>query len=76
MVTWTTPPHELHCGDGGVHDGDGLFRSGRGLSLQFPLNYNDIDYGLSPSLGLSQRLQPVRAELFHFETSSRATGAS
>jgi O-antigen biosynthesis protein len=46
-----------------------------GLSLQFPLNYNDIDYCLKlEHLGYRNVFNPY-AELFHFETSSRATGS-
>jgi GT2 family glycosyltransferase len=50
------------------------FEAVGGLSLQFPLNYNDIDYGLKLwHLGYRNVFNPY-AELFHFETSSRETG--
>jgi GT2 family glycosyltransferase len=46
-----------------------------GLSLQFPLNYNDIDYGLKLYRSGYRNVFNPYAELFHFETSSRATGS-
>jgi GT2 family glycosyltransferase len=46
-----------------------------GLSLQFPLNYNDIDYGLKLCRSGYRNVFNPYAELFHFETSSRATGS-
>jgi O-antigen biosynthesis protein len=46
-----------------------------GLSLEFPLNYNDVDYCLKLlHAGYRNAFDPY-AELFHFETSSRATGS-
>jgi O-antigen biosynthesis protein len=51
------------------------FEAVGGLSVQFPLNYNDIDYGLKlHHCGYRNVFDPY-AELFHFETSSRATGS-
>ncbi|HMF04043.1 MAG TPA: glycosyltransferase [Acidimicrobiia bacterium] len=50
------------------------FESVGGLSLEFPLNYNDVDYCLK-LLHTGRRLVfDPWAELFHFETSSRVTG--
>jgi O-antigen biosynthesis protein len=51
------------------------FESVGGLSLEFPLNYNDVDYCLKlHHIGRRMVFDPY-AELFHFETSSRATGS-
>jgi GT2 family glycosyltransferase len=46
-----------------------------GLSVQFPLNYNDIDYCLKLRRAGYRNVFDPYAELFHFETSSRATGS-
>jgi GT2 family glycosyltransferase len=46
-----------------------------GLSLQFPLNYNDIDFGLKLYHSGYRNVFDPYAELYHFETSSRATGS-
>jgi GT2 family glycosyltransferase len=51
------------------------FEAVGGLSLQFPLNYNDIDYGLKLHRSGYRNVFNPYAELFHFETSSRATGS-
>jgi O-antigen biosynthesis protein len=51
------------------------FEAVGGLSLQFPLNYNDIDYGLKLWRSGYRNVFNPYAELFHFETSSRATGS-
>jgi O-antigen biosynthesis protein len=45
-----------------------------GLSLEFPLNYNDVDYCLKLHHAGRRIVFDPYAELFHFETSSRATG--
>jgi O-antigen biosynthesis protein len=51
------------------------FEAVGGLSVQFPLNYNDIDFGLKLyHCGYRNVFDPY-AELFHFETSSRSTGS-
>jgi GT2 family glycosyltransferase len=51
------------------------FESVGGLSHEFPLNYNDVDYCLK-LLHTGRRLVfDPWAELYHFETSSRATGS-
>jgi O-antigen biosynthesis protein len=50
------------------------FEAVGGLSLEFPLNYNDVDYCLKlVHVGYRNVFNPY-AELYHFETSSRATG--
>jgi O-antigen biosynthesis protein len=46
-----------------------------GLSLEFPLNYNDVDYCLKLLHSGYRNVFDPYAELFHFETSSRATGS-
>ncbi len=46
-----------------------------GLSLEFPLNYNDVDYCLKLYQAGYRNVFDPYAELFHFETSSRATGS-
>ena len=46
-----------------------------GLSLEFPLNYNDVDYCLKLLHAGYRNVFDPYAELFHFETSSRATGS-
>jgi GT2 family glycosyltransferase len=51
------------------------FETVGGLSLQFPLNYNDIDYGLKLYRSGYRNVFNPYAELYHFETSSRATGS-
>jgi GT2 family glycosyltransferase len=51
------------------------FEAVGGLSLQFPLNYNDIDYCLKLYRSGYRNVFDPYAELFHFETSSRATGS-
>ena len=50
------------------------FESVGGLSLAFPLNYNDVDYCLKLLHTGRRMVFDPWAELFHFETSSRATG--
>jgi GT2 family glycosyltransferase len=45
-----------------------------GLSLEFPLNYNDVDYCLKLHHAGRRMVFDPYAELFHFETSSRETG--
>lgn len=51
------------------------FESVGGLSLEFPLNYNDVDYCLKLLHTGRRMVFDPWAELFHFETSSRATGS-
>jgi len=51
------------------------FESVGGLSLEFPLNYNDVDYCLKLLHSGRRMVFDPYAELFHFETSSRATGS-
>jgi O-antigen biosynthesis protein len=51
------------------------FESVGGLSLEFPLNYNDVDYCLKQYHSGRRMVFDPYAELFHFETSSRATGS-
>jgi GT2 family glycosyltransferase len=51
------------------------FESVGGLSLEFPLNYNDVDYCLKLYHSGRRMVFDPYAELFHFETSSRATGS-
>jgi O-antigen biosynthesis protein len=51
------------------------FEAVGGLSVQFPLNYNDIDYCLKLYRAGYRNVFDPYAELFHFETSSRATGS-
>jgi O-antigen biosynthesis protein len=51
------------------------FEAVGGLSLQFPLNYNDIDFGLKLWHSGYRNVFDPYAELYHFETSSRATGS-
>jgi len=51
------------------------FESVGGLSLEFPLNYNDVDYCLKLHHSGRRMVFDPYAELFHFETSSRATGS-
>jgi GT2 family glycosyltransferase len=51
------------------------FESVGGLSLEFPLNYNDVDYCLKLLHTGRRVVFDPYAELFHFETSSRATGS-
>jgi O-antigen biosynthesis protein len=51
------------------------FEAVGGLSVQFPLNYNDIDYCLKLHRAGYWNVFDPYAELFHFETSSRATGS-
>ncbi|HEY4397769.1 MAG TPA: glycosyltransferase, partial [Acidimicrobiia bacterium] len=46
-----------------------------GLSLDFPLNYNDVDYYLKLYHAGYRNVFDPYAELYHFETSSRATGS-
>jgi O-antigen biosynthesis protein len=50
------------------------FDAAGGLSLEFPLNYNDVDYCLKLHHAGHRMVFDPYAELFHFETSSRATG--
>jgi O-antigen biosynthesis protein len=50
------------------------FEAVGGLSLEFPLNYNDVDYCLKLLHAGYRNVFIPYAELFHFETSSRATG--
>jgi GT2 family glycosyltransferase len=50
------------------------FEVAGGLSLEFPLNYNDVDYCLKLHHAGYRNVFDPYAELFHFETSSRATG--
>jgi GT2 family glycosyltransferase len=50
------------------------FEAVGGLSLEFPLNYNDVDYCLKLHHSGYRIVFDPYAELFHFETSSRATG--
>jgi GT2 family glycosyltransferase len=51
------------------------FEAVGGLSLEFPLNYNDVDYCLKLHHSGYRNVFSPYAELFHFETSSRATGS-
>ena len=51
------------------------FESVGGLSLEFPLNYNDVDYCLKLHHSGRRMVFDPYAELYHFETSSRATGS-
>jgi GT2 family glycosyltransferase len=51
------------------------FESVGGLSLEFPLNYNDVDYCLKLFHTGRRMVFDPYAELFHFETSSRTTGS-
>ncbi|HEX3667598.1 MAG TPA: glycosyltransferase, partial [Acidimicrobiia bacterium] len=51
------------------------FESVGGLSLEFPLNYNDVDYCLKLYHSGRRMVFDPYAELFHFETSSRETGS-
>jgi GT2 family glycosyltransferase len=51
------------------------FEAVGGLSVKFPLNYNDIDYCLKLHRAGYRNVFDPYAELFHFETSSRATGS-
>jgi GT2 family glycosyltransferase len=51
------------------------FESVGGLSLEFPLNYNDVDYCLKLLYTGRRLVVDPWAELFHFETSSRETGS-
>ena len=46
-----------------------------GLSPAFPLNYNDADYCIKLHHAGYRNVFDPYAELFHFETSSRATGS-
>jgi GT2 family glycosyltransferase len=50
------------------------FEAVGGLSLEFPLNYNDVDFCLKLLHAGYRNVFNPYAELFHFETSSRATG--
>jgi O-antigen biosynthesis protein len=51
------------------------FEAVGGLSLEFPLNYNDVDYCLKLRHAGYRNVFDPYAELYHFETSSRATGS-
>jgi GT2 family glycosyltransferase len=51
------------------------FEAVGGLSLEFPLNYNDVDYCLKLLHAGYRNVFDPYVELFHFETSSRATGS-
>lgn len=51
------------------------FQAVGGLSLEFPLNYNDVDYCLKLLHTGRRMVFDPWAELYHFETSSRATGS-
>jgi GT2 family glycosyltransferase len=50
------------------------FEAVGGLSLEFPLNYNDVDFCLKLHHAGYRIVFDPYAELSHFETSSRATG--
>jgi GT2 family glycosyltransferase len=50
------------------------FEAVGGLSIEFSLNYNDVDYCLKLHHAGYRNVFSPYAELFHFETSSRATG--
>jgi glycosyltransferase involved in cell wall biosynthesis len=51
------------------------FEAVGGLSLEFPLNYNDVDFCLKLHHSGYRLVFDPYAELFHFETSSRVTGS-
>lgn len=50
------------------------FEAVGGLSLEFPVNYNDVDYCLKLHQAGYRNVFDPYAELFHFETSSRPSG--
>jgi GT2 family glycosyltransferase len=52
-----------------------LFEQLGGLDRAFPVNYNDVDYCLKLLHSGYRNVFDPYAELFHFETSSRATGS-
>jgi GT2 family glycosyltransferase len=51
-----------------------VFEQVGGLSLAFPLNYNDVDYGLKLHAAGYRVLCTPEARLRHFESSSRGPG--
>lgn len=51
-----------------------VFEQVGGLSLAFPLNYNDVDYGLKLHASGYRVLCTPEARLRHFESSSRGPG--
>lgn len=51
-----------------------VFEEVGGLSLSFPLNYNDVDYGMKLHAAGYRVLCSPDAHLYHFESSSRGPG--
>jgi len=51
-----------------------VFEEVGGLSLSFPLNYNDVDYGMKLHAAGYRVLCTPEARLHHFESSSRGPG--
>jgi GT2 family glycosyltransferase len=51
-----------------------VFEEVGGLSLSFPLNYNDVDYGMKLHAAGYRVLCTPEAKLHHFESSSRGPG--
>ncbi|MCJ7438787.1 MAG: glycosyltransferase [Acidimicrobiia bacterium] len=45
-----------------------------GMSTQFPINYNDVDYGLKLDRAGYSLVHTPEAQMFHFESSSREPG--